>query len=103
MFLPGVFFDEKFRMKGFLCCAILLLVCVFVQVQGNCEYTNGEILPVGTHYRDCQQIKCNEDGSMSMLGCPLSLCTPGNQIGYHELDVSKPYPECCERPICKTD
>ncbi|XP_019698490.1 uncharacterized protein LOC109504131 [Harpegnathos saltator] len=88
-------------MKGLLCCATLLLACVLItQVQGNCPYDD-ETLPVGTHYRKCNKINCNEDGTMSMLACPLALCQPGEQIGYHELDISKPYPECCERPICK--
>ncbi|XP_012217081.1 uncharacterized protein [Linepithema humile] len=87
-------------MKGLVCCVLLMLVCAFIQVQGNCEF-EGESLSVGKHHRKCLTLTCNENGSVSALACPLMQCAEGQQIGYHELDISKPFPECCARPICK--
>ncbi|EZA55867.1 uncharacterized protein LOC113562983 [Ooceraea biroi] len=85
-------------MRALVCCAILLLVCAFAQVEGGCQYKE-ETLTVGKHHRDCLTITCHENGSMSSLACPVMQCR--NEIGYQETDLSKPFPECCARPICQ--
>ncbi|XP_072762471.1 uncharacterized protein [Anoplolepis gracilipes] len=89
-------------MKG--CCAIfLLMVCVFAhaaRLPDSCSYED-ETLSVGEHIRQCLRITCHANGNISALGCPLVQCLEEKQIGYQKMDNSKPYPECCERPICK--
>ncbi|EFN69911.1 hypothetical protein EAG_07209 [Camponotus floridanus] len=82
---------------------ILLLVCVFAYtVLGNCLFEN-ETLSVGEHIRRCLRITCYPQGSISLLACPLYQCPEGKQIGYRDVDPSKPFPECCEGPICKEE
>ncbi|KAI4491977.1 hypothetical protein M0802_010180 [Mischocyttarus mexicanus] len=82
----------------FVLCGILLALCLFLQVQGDCNI-DGETLPPGEHIRRCLRYTCQESGSISALGCPQWRCR--ETIGYREQDLSKPYPECCEGPICK--
>ncbi|KAK2588424.1 hypothetical protein KPH14_004423 [Odynerus spinipes] len=77
---------------------ILLALCLFSRVEAECV-VDGEKLPVGEHIRKCRKYTCHESGSLSALGCPAYLCK--EQIGYRKEDLSKPYPECCEGPICK--
>ncbi|XP_029178915.1 uncharacterized protein LOC114946545 [Nylanderia fulva] len=89
-------------MKGCLV-LLLMMLCVFAhaaQVSDGCPYEE-ETLTVGEHIRKCLRVTCHADGSISMLGCALYRCQEGKQIGYRETDLSKPYPECCEGPICK--
>ncbi|XP_011642792.1 uncharacterized protein LOC105430781 [Pogonomyrmex barbatus] len=89
-------------MKGLVCCTILLLACVLVHSQyiDGCSFED-EILSVGTHTRNCQKLNCIGNNKIQALACPLASCLPGQQIGYQEMDFSKPYPQCCGRPICK--
>ncbi|XP_025269281.1 uncharacterized protein LOC112639471 [Camponotus floridanus] len=79
---------------------ILLLVGVFVHATlGDCPFEN-ETLSVGAHIRQCSTVTCRDDTSIIMIPCPLFQCAEGKQIGWKELDLSKPYPECCAGPIC---
>ncbi|KAL2751310.1 uncharacterized protein V1477_000468 [Vespula maculifrons] len=82
----------------FVFCGILFALCIFVLVEGDCEWY-GEIYPVGEHILNCTRVTCNESGDWSSVGCPLYMCE--ETIGYEEIDLSKPYPECCGGPICK--
>ncbi|GAB1867607.1 Single domain-containing protein [Camponotus japonicus] len=78
----------------------LLLVGLSVHATlGDCLFEN-ETLSVGEHIRKCLRINCTGENTMSMLACPLYQCPVGKEIGYREVDLSKPYPECCAGPIC---
>ncbi|XP_070158450.1 uncharacterized protein [Polyergus mexicanus] len=86
-------------------CAILLMVCMFthaVHLPEGCPF-KGETLSVGQHIRQCSRITCHAEGKMTILGCPLAHCPEGKQVDYRDTDFSKPYPDCCERPICKEE
>ncbi|XP_046832389.1 uncharacterized protein LOC124430193 [Vespa crabro] len=88
------------KMKSiFVFCGILIALCLFWQVEGNCQW-NDETLSVGEHIRDCTRIFCNESGHLSALPCPVYTCE--EIIGYEDKDLSKPFPECCGGPICKS-
>ncbi|XP_053971440.1 uncharacterized protein LOC128889071 [Hylaeus anthracinus] len=87
-------------MKNIALFTFCITMCLLLEVQGDCKGYQGKDLSVGTHYINCLQITCNADGSISALGCPAYQCAEGSQIGYRKTDLSKPYPECCEGPIC---
>ncbi|CAK9816257.1 hypothetical protein ANTQUA_LOCUS8828 [Anthophora quadrimaculata] len=86
-------------MKTIILCTLLVTICLFLEVQGNCYY-EGRNLTVGEHTIDCNYYKCNEDGTMFGKSCAVAMCS-GKLLGYREADLSKPYPECCPGPICK--
>ncbi|XP_043499648.1 uncharacterized protein LOC122522517 [Polistes fuscatus] len=83
----------------FVLWGILLALCFFLQVEGDCNL-DGETLPPGKHIRNCISYTCHESGVLSAVGCATWNCV--ESIGYREQDLSKPYPECCPGPICKS-
>lgn len=84
----------------FLLCGILMTLCLFTKVKADC-LVDGEMLPPGEHIRQCQRLTCHDSGAISAVGCATYACK--DQIGYKEMDLSKPYPECCGGPICKSN
>ncbi|XP_029178914.1 uncharacterized protein LOC114946544 [Nylanderia fulva] len=92
-------------MKGRLS-LLLMTICVFAKnathLPGSCLY-EGETLSVGQHTRGCLRITCYAEGDITILECPLNFCPEKRLIGYHETNFSKPYPECCARPISRWD
>ncbi|KOC64229.1 hypothetical protein WH47_12531 [Habropoda laboriosa] len=85
-------------MKTIILCTLLMTTCLFLEVRGNCQYEGHNLTP-GQHHVNCQQITCNPDGTIQGVSCPAWMCG-GKSLGYRELDLSKPYPECCPGPIC---
>lgn len=77
---------------------LLTLTCFFLDAEGTCHY-KGSRLAEGDHVIGCSRYTCHLDGHVSAIGCPAFACE--EQIGYIEEDMGKPYPDCCERPICK--
>ncbi|CAL7951508.1 unnamed protein product [Xylocopa violacea] len=86
-------------MKTFTLSTLLLVICLFLTVKGDCQY-EGRTLTEGKNYFNCKQYTCSPNGNIAVLGCSLYQCAKGKQIGYKEEDLSKPYPQCCGGPIC---
>ncbi|CAK9798440.1 hypothetical protein ANTPLA_LOCUS1575 [Anthophora plagiata] len=86
-------------MKTIILCTLLVTIYLFLEVRGNCYY-EGRNLTVGEHTIDCNYYECNADGTIFGKPCPLTTCV-GKPLGYREVDLSKPYPQCCPVPICK--
>ncbi|XP_003701336.1 uncharacterized protein LOC100876008 [Megachile rotundata] len=95
-------FKTNLKMKSVILWSLLMAICFLSEVKGDCKNYDGQDLSVGVHYIKCNKVTCHEDGSVSATTCPVYFCQEGKQIGYRERDISKPYPECCEGPICAT-
>ncbi|XP_012288361.1 venom peptide Pc [Orussus abietinus] len=78
-------------------CALALLVCLFTNAEAACN-VGGKMVPPGVHIDKCIRYTCHEGGHLSAVPCALATCE--NLLGYTETDLSKPYPDCCPRPIC---
>nr|XP_034183223.1 uncharacterized protein LOC117605704 isoform X2 [Osmia lignaria] len=87
-------------MKTIILVSLLMAICLLSEVRGTCKGYGDKDLSVGTHYINCTAVSCHPNGSVTMLGCASYRCQEGKQIGYRQTDLSKPYPECCEGPIC---
>ncbi|XP_034183222.2 uncharacterized protein LOC117605704 isoform X1 [Osmia lignaria lignaria] len=88
-------------MKTIILVSLLMAMCLLSEVRaGTCKGYGDKDLNVGTHYINCTAVSCHPNGSVTMLGCASYRCQEGKQIGYRQTDLSKPYPECCEGPIC---
>ncbi|XP_057337408.1 uncharacterized protein LOC130675634 [Microplitis mediator] len=88
---------------------VILFVCAFVvclwaEAHADCGGMGGDdkTYKTGDKRIDrCSEFTCQENGSWTSLGCGVWACE--DQIGYQDYDYSKPYPECCPRPICASD
>ncbi|CAG5103363.1 Protein of unknown function [Cotesia congregata] len=95
-------------MKAFFI-VLCAFACLWIQANANCVSLNqkeeGEkIYKAGEKMikqSECAEYTCHEDGSWTSLGCGVWQCE--DAVGYQNYDYSKPYPECCPHPICKSD
>ncbi|XP_074109545.1 uncharacterized protein LOC141534227 [Cotesia typhae] len=84
-------------MKIFICFFVSALVaCLLIEANAErkiVKEVTGENCTLQTHY---------DDGSFSTKACAPWRCkSREDTIGHKAKDFSKPYPECCDGPICK--
>ncbi|KAF7987548.1 hypothetical protein HCN44_003310 [Aphidius gifuensis] len=81
-------------------CVFFLMACLATQGKADCPgFKDCGPLKTGEICTDqCVPYECQADGSYTSSGCAEFRCK--KQIGYQETDLSKPFPDCCPRPIC---
>ncbi|KAG7211732.1 hypothetical protein KM043_010978 [Ampulex compressa] len=87
-------------MKRFVLLAILLVVYPSQEI--SLFYNCPENVTSDPNYANhCLHVSCKNDSSISVLGCPLSSCIPGDELYQTEDDLTKVYPACCGGPVCR--
>nr|ADV40348.1 hypothetical protein [Latrodectus hesperus] len=82
---------------AFFCITFAVYIMGIKAQEGYCEH-NGKKIPSGQYYyseNPCIKLHCNNDGSMSGIGCP-TFHAPGCKI---EVGTG-PYPACCQNVVC---
>ncbi|KAF7987549.1 hypothetical protein HCN44_003311 [Aphidius gifuensis] len=82
-------------------CLFILIAIQSFEANADCQNNSGpgwskpgEILSV----KYCLRKICRDDGTWELIQCPKIKCK--TQIGKREFDRNKPFPECCQAPIC---
>ncbi|CAD6207878.1 GSCOCG00003136001-RA-CDS [Cotesia congregata] len=87
----------------------LFVCCFLIEVNADCWYAppgygaeDGKIYKDGDELQNgkCFSVKCDNN---SWVGSRCAEYHCIDQIGNTGYNYSKPFPECCPRPICKSD
>ncbi|XP_036148559.1 uncharacterized protein LOC105840242 [Monomorium pharaonis] len=93
-------------MKVYFCAILLLmygLAHFATQVQGKCSY-GGYVYDRGfttnTDGATCFMVHCDENDRVGITRCPeMQNCRVGFPLRIIK-DFNKPFPHCCEKPVC---
>ncbi|XP_013105780.2 venom peptide MmKTx1-like [Stomoxys calcitrans] len=88
-------------MKLYVFFTLLMVICTLAKAEVTCTI-DGKSVKVGQTYQppgQCRLYKCTNEGTFSTTDCPPVHVTHNCKL--IEKDVTKPYPECCARVVCK--